>query len=99
MSDHKLNWTKHNEALRGKALRSLAAMKPLLRSSLSFKEKLLLFKYYIRSLMIDATPVWAFISKSKLERLQPVYNRMLRTVGVYYPELFKFPAVPETYQF
>ena len=46
--NHKLNWYQHCEALRGKALSSLTAMKPLLRSSLSLKAKLLLFKSYIR---------------------------------------------------
>ena len=42
--DHRLNWSKHCKALRGKAMRSLTIMKPVLRSSLSLKAKLNLIK-------------------------------------------------------
>ena len=47
ISDRRLNWAKHYEALRGKALRILAAIKPLLGSSLCLKSKLLINKSYI----------------------------------------------------
>ena len=49
--DRRLNGIKLYEALRHKALKSLAPMKPLLRSSLSLKAKLHMFGYYIRHVM------------------------------------------------
>jgi len=81
--DHKLNWTSHCEVLRGKALRTLTAMKPVMRTSLSIKTKLLLYKSYIRPVMTYAAPAWAFIPKTKMERLQIVQNRALRLIGGY----------------
>ena len=76
-----MNWTPHYEILRGKALRTLTVVRPLVRSSLSIKEKLLLYKTYIRSVMTYAAPVWAFIPKTKMERLQAVENRALGPAG------------------
>ena len=81
--DHKLNWTSHCEVLRGKALRTLTAMNPVMRSSLSTRSKLLLYKSYIRPVMTYGAPAWAFIPKTKMERLQIVQNRALRLIGVY----------------
>ena len=81
--DHKLNWTSHCEVLRDKALRTLTAMNPVMRSSLSMRSKLLLYKSYIRPVMTYAAPAWASIPKTKLERLQIVQNRALRLIGVY----------------
>ena len=59
--DHRMNWTPHCEVFRGKALRTLTAMKPLLRSSLSIKSKLLLYNSYIRPVMTYHAPAWVFI--------------------------------------
>ena len=56
--DQRLRWRKKCEVLRGKTLRSLAAIKPLLRSTLSLKAKLNIYKTYIRSVMTYATPAW-----------------------------------------
>ena len=74
---------KYCKILRSKALRSLAAMTPLLRSPLSLKVKLLLYKTYIRPVMTYTSPVCAFISKSSLQCLQVVQNRALRLIGGY----------------
>jgi hypothetical protein len=43
--------------------RRLTAIKPLLRSPLSLREKLILYKTYIRPVMTYAYAVWAFIPK------------------------------------
>ena len=59
--DHILNWTSHCRVLRGKALRTLTAMKTILRSSLSIKAKLLLYKAFTY-----AASAWAFIPKTKM---------------------------------
>ena len=82
--DHRITWKKHCEAFRGKALRSLTAIKPLLRSPLSLKAKLLLlYKTYIRPVMTYASPAWAFIPKASMQRLQVVQNMALRLIGGY----------------
>ena len=59
-------------------------MKPILRSSLSIKAKLLLYKSYIWPVMTYAATVWAFIPKTMMERLQGVQNMTLRLIGGYF---------------
>ena len=87
----------NTDLLRGKALRSLTAIKPLLRSPLFLKAKLTLYKSYIRPVMNYDFPSWAFISKSNMQRLQVVQNRGHRLVGGYdwYTQIDKMPSVTE----
>ena len=58
-------------------------LKPLLRSSLSVKSKLELYKTYNRPVITYAAPAWGFISKNNMSRLQVVQKRVLRLIGGY----------------
>ena len=78
-----MDWKPRVEVLRDKAHGSLTALLPLLRSSLSSRSKLLIYKTYIRPMMTYAAPAWAFISKSNMKRIQAVQNRALRLIGRY----------------
>ena len=55
----------------------------LLHSPISLKAKFSLCKTYIRPVMTYASPVWAFIPKTCMQRLQVVQNRTLRLIGGY----------------
>ena len=59
-------------SIESKALRTLASMKPLLRSPLSLNAKLLLYKTYIVPMKTYASPAWAFITKSSMQHLKVV---------------------------
>ena len=80
---HRLNWSKHCEAMRGKALMSLGKLIPLLKLPLPLRSKLLLYKSYVRPMMTYASPAWAFVHKSNTSRLHVVQNRALRVIGGY----------------
>ena len=67
--DHRMNRKPHVEELRGKAHRSVAGMLTLLTSSLSSREKILIYKTYIRPKLIYSALVWAFITKGNMQRL------------------------------
>ena len=82
--NHRLRWKKHYKVLRGKALRSLTALKPLLCSPLSLKAKFLLYETYIWPMMTYTSPAWAVIPKSSMHCLQVVQNRELRLIGRYH---------------
>ena len=87
-----MNWKSHVEVLRGKAHGSLTALSPLLRSSLSSRAKLLIYKTYIRPTMTYAAPAWGFIPKSCMRRLQAVQNRALRLIVGYDIIIIKYAA-------
>ena len=61
----------------------MIAISPLLRLPLSLKAKLLLCETYIRAVIIAGYPVWGFISKRNIQRLQVVQNRALGLIGRY----------------
>ena len=81
--DQRLNWNEQCKTLRGKAFRALSALRPLFMSSLPLHTKLLVYNAFIRPLMTYASPVWAFISKTNMNRLQVVQNKALRIIGGY----------------
>ena len=62
----RLNWPKYSEAMRGKALKFLGKLIPLLKLSLPVSSKLLVYKAYLLPLMTYASPAWAFITKYNL---------------------------------
>ena len=81
--DQRLNWDEQCKTLRGKAFRALSALRPLFMSSLPLHTKLLVYNAFIRPLMTYASPVWAFISKTNMNRLQVVQNKAFRIIGGY----------------
>jgi hypothetical protein len=81
--DRRMNWKPHVEVPRGKAHGSLTALSQLLRSSLSSRDKLLLYKTPIRPTMTYAALAWAFTTNRSMLRLQAVQNRALRLIGGY----------------
>lgn len=87
--DDNLNFNSHIEEGRTKALKSFNALYPLLcrKSRLSTPLKLTLFKSVIRPKITYASPVWDSISKTALNKLQLVQNKILKSI-MGYPRTF-----------
>jgi len=80
--DEKLNFGKHIESCRVKALNSFKAIYPLLnrRSKLSTESKLTLYKVIIRPKITYGSPVWITTSQSNLKKLKVTQNKILKCI-------------------
>ena len=74
----KINWLARNMIGLGRRFWSTYTFQHI---TLPLRSKLLLYKAYIRPMMTYTSSAWAFITKSKLNRLQVVQNRALRIIG------------------
>lgn len=80
--DKKLLFKQHIEEIRARAARCLAALYPIIgrRSSLSTKNKLMIFKAVIRPVFTYASPVWFTSAVSNRKKLQILQNKCLKII-------------------
>ena len=82
MYDSNLNWRAHIQKTRRNAQIQLHTLYPLIgrNSRLNIKNKLNIYKLYIRPIITYAAPAWATVSPTNLRDLQSMENRILRTI-------------------
>lgn len=81
--DHKLLFRQHIDTACDKTIKSFRALWPLLnrRSTLSQKNKNLLFKCVIRPIMSYASPVWYKAAKCHIKKMQIIQNKCLKMIN------------------
>jgi len=80
--DKRLITLKHTRQVRKKAAQRLGMLEPLLnrRSCLSIRNDVMLYKQFIRLMMDYACPVWRFVARSHINKLQGLQSKCLRIV-------------------
>ena len=80
--DKRLIFAEHINSIRNKATGAIKRLYPLLKShsALGIKNGLLIYKMLIRPIMAYAPAIWGNASKSNIEKLQKVQNRVLRII-------------------
>lgn len=80
--DRKLKFHKHIDSVKNKASGAINRLYPILKthSHLSYKNGVLIYKMLIRPILTYAPAIWGGASKSQLEKLQRVQNRVLRLI-------------------
>ena len=78
--DSRLSWAKHIEAMRRKAAAINGALRPITdgKSSLSPKNKILLYKTMIRPVITYAAPIWGCARPKLMYKIQVIQNKLLR---------------------
>lgn len=80
--DKKLTFRKHIEYSCQKAIKAFRALWPFLncRSTLSLKNKNLIYKCVIRPILSFASPIWYRAAKTHLKKLQVIQNKCLKMI-------------------
>lgn len=80
--DEKLNFTAHIKHARKKAYTTISLLHKLIcqRSSLSYKNKLLIYKMLVKPIILYAAPVWTNTCKTNIEHLEIIQRKVLRMI-------------------
>lgn len=80
--DQRLKFNVHLKEIIKKAKAAIAALSPLLRyeNPLPQKTKLNLYKIYIRPILLYGCPIYSNISKSNINKIQIIQNKVLRLI-------------------
>lgn len=78
--DKRLKWIRQTDAAISKGNAALGALYPLLnrRSRLSLRNKRTLYVSILRPILLYATPVWCYTSKTQLQKLERFQSKVLR---------------------
>jgi hypothetical protein len=87
--DENLNFREHILSSLNKATKAFKSLYPLLcrRSYLSYQNKNLIYKCVIRAIMLYASPVWKHASKTHIQKIQILQNKILKLIN-YLPRLY-----------
>ena len=80
--DKALNYNSHTTSAKNKAIGIMSKLMPLLRnhSALGIKNGILIHKTFIRPVLTYASAVWGGTSKTNLDKIQIIQNKVLRLV-------------------
>lgn len=87
--DTTLSFTHHIKKTRAKAQAAQSNLYNLLnrRSSLSTKNKMILFKMMIRPILLYAAPIWSNTCKTNIQKLEAMQSKTLRMISKEMPNV------------
>lgn len=79
--DSRFTWRHHIRHIHQRAVRKISSLAPLLHSSsISRTDRLTIYRQVIRPSITYACPIWAGAAQTSIDSLQPLQNRVLRTI-------------------
>jgi len=78
--DRRLTWSPHIDQVRKRTAQRMGMLGPLLKSDISIRNGVLLYKQLIRPIIDYACPTWRSAAHSHIRRLQVLQSKCLRLV-------------------